>query len=215
MKRFLALTLMLACLLGCACAQEVSAAPATITATGVSRLTVPADYALLTLYLSGEGETVADAQLQAETMQASVMEALTAAGVAQEDIRTAYWDVEALYNYHYTKLTETQVVTGYSVQTHVEALIHDVGSVGAVVAAVVGGDAGVSYEISFQSTQKEAAYAQALAAAAQDAVAKAGQLAQSCGLTLEKLLSVTEIAPQAQENALTVEAAVEVAYSVQ
>ena len=64
----------------------------------------------------------------------------------------------------------------------------------------------------------DAAWEQALATLEEDKnvlASYAGQLAQSCGLTLEKLVSVTEIAPQAQENALTVEAAVEVAYSVQ
>lgn len=214
MKRLLALTLTLMCLLGCACAQEAPASTL-ITATGVSQVTVPADHALLTLYLSGEGETVADAQLQAETLQTAVMEALVEAGVAREDIRTAYWDVEAMYNYHYTKLTETQVVTGYSVETHVEVLVHEVDSVGAVVAAVVAGDAGTRYEIAFRSTRTEEAYSQALAAAAQNAMAKAGQLAQSCGLTLGQLVSVTELPPANDEGALTVTAAVEAAYGVQ
>ena len=75
--------------------------------------------------------------------------------------------------------------------------------------------AATGYEVVFQSTQTAAAYSQALAAAAQNALAKASQLAESCGLALGQLVSVTELTPTADAYALTVTAAVEVAYSVQ
>lgn len=222
MKRLIALLMTLVLIFGCACAQEVQpAAPAAmiaapvITATGVGQVSIPADCALLTLYLSGRGETIDEAQQRAQTVQTAVLDSLTAAGTAPEDICTGHWDVEALYDYHYTKLSETKVVNGYSVQTSVDVTIHDVDRVGELVAAAVEGGAGTGYEVVFQSTQTAAAYSQALAAAAQNALAKASQLAESCGLALGQLVSVTELTPTADAYALTVTAAVEVAYSVQ
>lgn len=215
MKRFFALLLILTLCLGGAHAEEAAAPAAVITATGVNRVELNADRAVLTLYPSGTGETVAEAQAAADAMCSALTAALMAAGVAETDIRATRSDVEAQYDYHYTKLTETQVVTGYCVKMIVDVTIHDVNSVSALVAAAVEAATGASYELTFQSTQTDAAYSQALSAAAQDAIAKAGQLAQSCGLTLGEMVSVTEAAPHYEEGALVVEASVEVAYRVQ
>jgi len=213
MKRFIVLLLAMMLCLGCAHAEEVPAA-AQITATGVHRVEMKADRAVLTLYPSGTGETVAEAQESAAQMCDALKAALVAAGVAEADIHMAQWDVEAERDYHYTKLTETLVVKGYTVQMIVNVVIHDVEATGTLVAAAVEAVTGTNYDLTFQSTQTDAMYSQALALAAQDAVTRAGELAQSCGLELGALVSLREIAPQYAEGALVVEACVEAVYQV-
>ncbi len=228
MKRLLILLTVLTLTLATplALAQSVPASAAVpgeaqtvVCATGSASVALEADIAMLTLGVQASGATVSDAQAQ----YAGVLEALTAAleqlGVSREDVHSTCYDVDTVYDYQYTKLTEKKTLAGYSLASDLVVRVRDTARVGEVIDAAISCGAQSSYELSFESSSYDEAYSQALGQAAADAVRKARLLAQAAGLTLDELCSLTEISLASQPSAtggadgLTATAIVEARYT--
>ncbi len=220
MKRLFALLSILALTLAAPCALAESVAPAepvtlaeslspaesaktptVICATGSARVELEADIAMLTLGVKASGATVSEAQEQ----YAGVLEALSSAleqiGVSHEDIYSSCYDVDTVYNYQYTKLSEKETPAGYSLASTLVVRVRDTARLGEVIDAAISCGAQSSYELSFESSSYDEAYNQALSQATGDAVRKARLLAQAAGLTLDELCSVTETGLTPQPSA--------------
>lgn len=217
MKSLLALLSILALTLAAPCALAESAepiapaaslspaesakTPTVICATGSASVALEADIAMLTLGVRASGATVSEAQKQ----YAGVLEALSSAleqiGVSHEDIYSSCYDVDTVYNYQYTKLSEKETPAGYSLASTLVVRVRDTARLGEVIDAAISCGAQSSYELSFESSSYDEAYNQALSQATADAVRKAGLLAQAAGLTLDELCSVTETGLTQQPSA--------------
>lgn len=227
MKRLLSLFTACAFLLlsPAALAQEAptpteAKAETVISATGTNSLKLDADIAVLTLGVRATGSTVTAAQGQVDAVLALLNEALAGLGVAEADIETSGYSVQTVYNYQYTKLGETETPSGYTVTTDIVLHVRDVDLVGTVIDAAILSGAESSYDLSFESSEQEAAYAVALSEATRDAMRKAQLLAEASGFALGELRSVTETNVQAayadqSPNALSVTATVEVCYAAE
>lgn len=163
-----------------------------IWVSGQGKITVAPDIATLTLGVSAQAATVADAQAQAATAMNKVMAALTGNGVAQKDIKTQYFNIQQVTRYD--KDTQKEVVIGYRVSNTVTAKVRAMDKVGTVIDAVAaaGGDLTRVNGISFSVDQPEKYYAQARELAMNDAKAKAEQMASLGGVKLGGPTYVTE-----------------------
>lgn len=210
MKRFAAILMILMCLVGFAHAesadwQEWTAANVTepiselfaeetlITTVGTVNATAGIDIAILSFSISAEGETVAEANRQVMGYIGTITEILTEQGVQESDIWHKRYDVAPNVVYHNTKLTSDQVIDGYIVEIVLNVRLTDISLVGVVIDAAMQSGAGSTHELQFERSGAEDAYEAALAQAAQLAMSKAQKLADSCGMALGDLVSVTEL----------------------
>ena len=163
-----------------------------IWVNGQGKVTVTPDIANVTLGISAQSSSVADAQSQAATAMEKVMSALTGNGVAKNDIKTQNFNIQRLTRYD--KDTQREVVTGYQVNNTVTAKIRVIDNVGKIIDAVAqaGGDLTRINGINFSVEKPETYQKQARELAMKDAKAKAEQIASLAGVTLGKPTFVSE-----------------------
>ena len=163
-----------------------------IWVSGEGKVTVVPDIATITLGVSSQSSTVADAQSKAVDAMNKVMSALTANGVAKKDIQTQYFSIQQVTKWD--DKTQQQIVIGYSVSNMVIAKIRDMDKVGTTIdaVAIAGGDLTRINGIDFSVEQPEKYYVQARELAMNDAKAKANQIASLAGVTLGKPTYVSE-----------------------
>ena len=189
MKKLLILLicLFLPCL---ALAEETvfAAEGATITVTGSAVVTLEADYARISVGVSTKAKTVEEASLENTACIHAVIAALKEAGVAEEDIATSNYYVNAEYDYS----LGGQRQTGYNVTNQLTVIIRDMAHIGATLDKATAAGANNIYNIEFLSTQADKAQDEATSHAVQDAMRKAQLLADAAGLELGGILSLTE-----------------------
>lgn len=189
MKKLLILLicLFLPCL---ALAEETvfAAEGATITVTGSAVVTLEADYARISVGVSTKAKTVEEASRENTACIHAVIAALKEAGVAEEDIATSNYYVNAEYDYS----LGGQRQSGYNVTNQLTVIIRDMTHIGATLDKATAAGANNIYNIEFLSTQADKAQDEATAHAVQDAMRKAQLLADAAGLELGGILSLTE-----------------------
>jgi uncharacterized protein YggE len=163
-----------------------------IWVSGQGKVTVVPDIATITLGVSSQSATVADAQSKAANAMDKVMSALTANGVNNKDIRTQYFNIQQVTRWD--DKTQQQIIIGYSVSNMVIAKIRAMDTVGTTIDAVAlaGGDLTRINGIDFTVEQPDNYYSQARELAMNDAKTKANQIAGLAGVTLGKPTYVSE-----------------------
>ena len=197
MKRILALLLSVVVLLpaGCAFAQEATVQPAVLSAVGRCAAQ-NATQTVLSFELTAFGQTVAEAQSLMENSLTLLQDALFQQGLEQKDILNTRYDVDARYDYHYTKLTDRQILTGYTVVVELQLHMENERSAGAIIDAVNAAGVDCTCDLKFAEVSSSDARDAALASAAQEAMRKAGLMAEASGLKLDKLVSIEETSAQ-------------------
>ena len=162
----------------------------TISLTGSGSSSARADQATVNLGVQVISESASEAIGEnAETMTA-VIEAIKALGVSEDDIVTTSYSVYPQYDW----TEEGRVFVGYSVTNLVQVTVKDLDIVGDVIdaAAVAGANQvnGISFELS--DAKREELKTNAYIAALTDAQDKADVIAETLGLTISGVQSVTE-----------------------
>lgn len=190
MKKLLALILTLMLALPAACLAETAAADgATITVTGSAVVTLEADYAQISVGVSTSAKTVDEASKQNAKAIHTVIEALKAAGVQEDDIATSNYSVHAEYDY---SSLGGQKLSGYNVTNQLNVVIRDMAHIGATLDKATAAGANNIYNIQFLSTKADEAQDEATANAVQDAMRRAGLLAEAAGLQLGNIVSISD-----------------------
>jgi len=163
-----------------------------IIVNGEGKVTVTPDIANLSVGVSAQSSTVADALSQASAAMDKVIAALTAGGVAKNDIKTQSFSIQQLTRYD--NVTQKTVTTGFEVDNMVVAKIRTIDKTGQIIdsAATAGGDLTRVNSVSFGVDKPEQYYSQARQAAMTDAKNKATELAKNGGITLGKITYITE-----------------------
>ncbi len=163
-----------------------------IYVSGTGKVTVTPDLAVLSLGVSSQAVTVAEAQSQAQQAMDKIMAALDKAGVAKKDIQTQRFSIQQVT--HWEDKTNKQVVDGYMVTNIVTVKIRQLDKTGAIIdaVAVAGGDLTRINGISFTVENPSAYYTEARNKAMADAKAKAEQLASLGGVKLGKPAYISE-----------------------
>jgi uncharacterized protein YggE len=161
-----------------------------IWVTGVGKVAVTPDIAVLVLGVEVQKDTVAEAQQQAATAMDAVMNVLDGYSIEARDIQTQQFSIQPVYSYD----NGQQILLGYRVTNIVTVKIRNMNNAGGIIDAAVaaGGDYARVNSISFTVDEPEAYYDDARQAAMADAKAKAEDLAHLGGVGLGKPTYINE-----------------------
>ena len=163
-----------------------------IWVSGEGKVSVIPDIATLSLGISAQAASVAEAQSQAAEAMNGVMSALADNGVAEKDIQTQRFSIDQVTRWD--DKNQQEVVIGYRVTNMVTAKIREIDKAGAVIDAVAaaGGDLTRINSISFSVDDPTPYYKEAREKAMADAKAKGEQLAKLAGVELGKPTYISE-----------------------
>jgi uncharacterized protein len=160
----------------------------TISVTGTGQATAVADLTLLTLAVETQAVTASDALTENNKRVAAVLSALKDHGIDEKDIQTTEHRINPVTdNAHSPKI-------GYQVRNGLRVKLRNIQAAGLVIDAAVhaGGDATRIENISFSFTDPSRLLTQARKRAVDDAKDRAQQLANSLGVRLGHVLSISE-----------------------
>ena len=177
---------------------QVGSSQTGIWVTGEGTVTLQPDLALLNLGVETFAKTVAEARDEAARAMDAIVSALHDRGVEDKDIQTRFFNISPQYEFPEVFeegiRTRKQVLVGYRVNNSAAVKIRDLDAVGQIIdeVATAGGDAtrinGISFTVEdpkpFMATLREAAVG--------DALAKAQQLASLTGVSLGRLVFISE-----------------------
>jgi uncharacterized protein YggE len=163
---------------------------AVVAVLGHGVVTVTPDTANITIGVDVTKPTLQQAQSEATTQMTAVVQAIKAAGVAENDIQTTYYNVSARHQYDNT--TQRHEFLGYQITSRVSVTVRDLEKVGTLLEDVVAVGANSIYGISFGAADPSEAVSRARAAAVDDAMRRAEELARAAGVTLGRVLSISE-----------------------
>ncbi len=170
--------------------EEPYAETRTISVSGTGEVRAAPDTATLNLGVEARADTVAEARADAARAADAVIAALRDGGVAEADIRTTNFSINAIYDYR----DDRPRIDGYAVSNTVAVTVRDIDATGDLIdaAAAAGGDAARFNGISFGYDDPAEYTRTARELAVEDARAKAEQLAELTGVTLGDPVSVSE-----------------------
>jgi len=163
-----------------------------IWVTGVGKVMVIPDLAVVSLGVQAQASTVADAQQQAAVSMTSIIAALKTNGVADKDIATRGYSITPVYSYNPT--TGKQTLEGYTSTNTLNVKIRNVGNAGVVIdaAALAGGNNSIINSVTLTVDQPEQYNDAARKAAVADAANRAKQLANLSGVKLGRATYINE-----------------------
>jgi uncharacterized protein YggE len=161
-----------------------------ITVSGDGKATGKPDVAMLTLGVSRLADSVDAARNGAAASLDAMIKAMTADGVAKDDIQTVQFNISPEYDYTNGK----QKLTGFRVTNVVSVKVRDIGQTSKVVddAVTAGGNDVQVQNISFTIDKPDDLKKQARQAAVADAKAKAQTLATEAGVALGNPITISE-----------------------
>ena len=203
-------------------ASVVGTANSGIWVTGQATLEIPADIAQVSIGGESRETTVAEARQNAAAAMDSVLAAIRAHGVADDDIVTSYFNIQPQTIWievtdSIGRHSEPRII-GYIVNNTVQVTVRDIDNLGDVVdtAATAGGDLIRINSIQFTVDDPSVFGEQIREMAAADAMAKADLYARVMGVTLGPVVYLTELGnsvPMARAAPLAVMAEMDVAFA--
>ena len=184
MRKLLAFILALALCLGITSAL----ADRTITVTGSGETLVTADTAVVSVGVNVRDTDALKAQSGANEIIARIRAALTGAGFSEEDVSTGYINLYAVYDYS----KEIEVIAAYNASSTLAVKVTDMSRVGEVIDLAFGAGANTLDGVTFSVTDDQAARAESLKLAVEDAKSKAAVLAEAAGLGETEIESIQE-----------------------
>jgi uncharacterized protein YggE len=175
---------------GFALADDHLAAPATITVTGEGIVAAAPDLATVSLGVTAQGETAADAMAASSAALQAVLERLKAAGIEDRDLQTSNLSLNP--NWQGGDGTTAPVIAGYVASNILSVRVRDLGKLGAVLDAVITDGANTLNGISFGLAEPDPAMDEARKSAVAKARARAELLVTAAGASLGKIVSINE-----------------------
>jgi len=165
---------------------QAASNPATITVQGTAQVLVDPDEVSVTASASVTANTVGAAQEAINAIVAAATEKLLALGVLDEDVVTTDYSYYPRYNY------DTNTVIGYEANHTLKITCRDVEMLDSVISVLT--DSGVTniYSVNYDISTRSELYQQALELAIQRAEQKALRMAQTGGLMITGIRSISE-----------------------
>lgn len=159
----------------------------TMTLTGQGRVTAPPDTAVIRLGVEQTGNDLSSAQTRNAQLTQAVLDSLQ--NIKIDDIRTVEYTINKNYEYD----NGTPIDRGYTVRNILEIRTDNIGLAGTIIDTAVSAGANVVEMISFESSEPEAYYGQALNLAVMDAMDKAKSISTALNVPLDPVpASITE-----------------------
>jgi uncharacterized protein YggE len=147
----------------------------TMTLTGQGQVTAVPNIALIHLGVQTTGENLTSIQNENARITQSIIQALQRIGVS--DIKTFQYSIDKLYDYENGR----QIDRGYSVRNILEIRTSKTDMVGNIIDSAVNSGANVVELISFDVSNREYYYQQALNMAVMNAMQKSKSIAMNLG----------------------------------
>jgi hypothetical protein len=185
-----------------AMAQAVSSGPvvapgnAVLTVSADGRSTRVPDLAVFSAGVTTQAKTAADALLENADRMNAVIAALKASGIAERDIQTSNLSVNPVYGQPRAdangNVTGDPVIVGYQANNQVEVKQRKIGNYGKTIDTLVNAGANQVSGPSFQLDNPDAASDEARLEAMKKARARAELYAKAAGLTVKRILTISE-----------------------
>jgi len=163
-------------------AQSVFMDESTITVNTSESVKVAPDLASVYLGVRTEGTTAEKAQQENAKLAKTFTDAVKKEGVDEKDIETSNINIYQDY----------EDPNKYIMESSYKVTIRDMDKVGAVIDAAVSAGANTSYSLSFDISNRDEVYIEALGKAMQSVNSKAEAVAKSGGYTIVRPLSINE-----------------------
>jgi uncharacterized protein YggE len=172
---------------GCDSAPPVQTNARQVTVVGSGEVQGAPDTVTADVGIDVVAPEVSEAMSRTSERQKAVIDALTAQGIDPADIRTTAVDVGPQYG-------ENSVVTGYRAGNSINVTIRAIDKAPRALSSIVaaGGDATRINAVNFTIDDDSALITEARARAFEDAKARAGQYAQLSGMSLGRVISISE-----------------------
>ncbi|MER8495464.1 SIMPL domain-containing protein [Mesorhizobium sp. M1312] len=167
--------------------------PPRIVVTGEGEATAAPDLALLTLSVMREAKTARAALDANNDAMASVIAAMKSAGINERDLQTAGIQISPRYNYT-SKPDGSQEaeLIAYQVTNTLSVRIRDIDKTGEILDKAVSLGVNQGGGISFSNEDPAATLTEARKKAVADAMAKAKTLAEAAGVSIGRVLEITD-----------------------
>lgn len=166
-----------------------------ILVTGVGSVDIAPDMAVLHLSVMREAATAREALTANSAAMTEVLDAMTTLGIAKRDLQTSSFNVQPRYTRPPRQSSgagEAPKLVGYIVRNAVTVRVRDISRVGEVLDRSVSLGVNEGGDIQFTNDDPSVAITQARTEAMQQALAKAGTLAKAAGVSIGKVLEISE-----------------------
>ncbi|MCM3768611.1 SIMPL domain-containing protein [Neobacillus niacini] len=158
--------------------------------TGEGSVSTSPDMSIITMGVNSEDPNLTNAQQENNEKTTKVIQSLISLGISKENIKTADYRIEMVYDYENGK----QTLRGYRVVHLLQVQNHQIERTGFIVDTAVRNGANTITHIEFKVKNPQIYYSQALALALSDAQFKAAELTREMGVKLNKVpLSIQEL----------------------
>lgn len=162
----------------------------TISVSGQAKVNASPDIAYITLGVIIEDKDAKTAQKANAAAMDKVITAIKASGVKDDDIKTVNYTIYPKYDY--TEKTGISTIVGYSVNNSVNVTVRDLAKTGSIIDAAADSGVNVSSNITFDLSNYEKYYNDALKNAVLAAKKKAGTMSEALGVSLKAPITVSE-----------------------
>ncbi|MGB3501363.1 MAG: SIMPL domain-containing protein [Mesorhizobium sp.] len=164
-----------------------------IVVSGEGEASVAPDMAVLQLGVTQQAATAREALDASNKAMADIIALMKAEGVADRDLQTANFSVNPVYSYPKQDAPDqTPKIVGYQVSNTLTVRVRDLAKVGPVLDKSVTSGVNQGGSITFTNDDPAATVTQARTRAVKDAMAKAQTLAEAAGVSLGKIIEITE-----------------------
>lgn len=173
--------------------------PPRIIVSGEGEATAAPDLAMLTLSVMREAKTARAALDANNDAMAAVIAAMKSAGIADRDLQTAGIQINPRYNYtNDPDGTQKAELVAYQVTNTLSVRVRDIDKTGEILDKAVTLGVNEGGGISFTNADPALVITQARKKAVSDAMAKAKTLAEAAGVSVGKVVEISEqsYAPQ-------------------
>ncbi len=189
MRTFQVLALSTALALPMAAAAYAEGA-ATISVIGEASIAATPDMATVSLGVTTEGATAAEAMAANSKALATVLERLKSAGIAENDVQTSNLSLNP--NWVGYDSGQTPTISNYIASNMLNVRVRDLASLGSVLDASIADGANTLNGITFELSAPRPVQDEARKSAVADAAAKAALYAEAAGVKLGKVASISE-----------------------
>ncbi len=176
-----------------AAAEAGEAAPATLTVSATGEVAASPDVAVLRAGVETEGKTASTALEADNARVAAVLAALTELGIDKRDLHTGRITLTPVYASRASSAPGTTPrIVGYRAVNAVVVRVHDIGRTGEVLDRVVAAGANRLAGLAFTLDDPGPATDEARRRAVAEARRRAALYARAAGVTLKRILSISE-----------------------
>lgn len=175
-------------------AQDNTPREAVITVSGEGRSSIAPDMAILSFSVVKDAKTAKEALDANNKAMADVLNALKSGGIADRDLQTSGFAVNPQYQYpdNSDGGNRPAVLTGYQVANSLTITVRDLAKLGEIIDQSVTLGVNQGGSIQFSNDKPEATITEARKSAVTDAVAKAKVLSEAAGVSLGRIVEISE-----------------------